>query len=190
MKRVKPIRRARTFVLIAFMIFAAVLGALFLNKFESRRLKPAAPTHPPQMGSRVITLFFAAPDGRGLVREGRKVDACADPVQCIETLLGELINGPVGDLTPTLPPNLMVRSVQVEGKVARIDLGREMLEGLPHGSASEMAAIYSIVNTIAFNVPQVNQVSFLIDGSGVDTLLGHLDLRQPLPPDFTLEKKE
>lgn len=189
MKRVKPVRRARMFVLVAFMIFAAALGALFLDKFESRRLKPVAPTRPPQMGSQVITLFFAAPDGSGLAREGRRVDACADPVQCIETLLSELINGPVGELTPTLPPNVVVRSVRVDGKVARIDLGREILEGLPHGSAAEMAAVYSIVNTIAFNVPQVNQVSFLIDGSGVDTLLGHLDLRQPLPPDFTLEKK-
>lgn len=190
MKRAKPIRRVQAFVLIAFMVFAAVLGALFLNKFEARRLKPAAPSQPRQMGTQVVTLFFAAPDGTGLVREGREIDACADPGQCVETVLEELINGPVGDLTPTLPPNAAIRSVQVNGDLVQVDLGREVVDGLPGGSATEMAAVYSVVNTIAFNVPQVKRVRFLIDGSGVETLLGHLDLRQPLPPDFDLEKKE
>jgi hypothetical protein len=33
-------------------------------------------------------------------------------------------------------------------------------------------------------------VKLLLNGKGVETLKGHIDLREPLVPDFTLEKKQ
>jgi len=101
----------------------------------------------------------------------------------------ELINGPLGDLAPTLPENLTVRSVQVTGDLAVIDLGEEMMTGLPGGSSAEMAAVYSIVDSVAINFPHIKQLKILVDGQAIDTLKGHLDLRGPLKPDFTMEKK-
>jgi spore germination protein GerM len=135
-----------------------------------------------------VTLFFASPDGEGLVREGREIDACGDTAGCVEAVIDELINGPLGELAPALPANATIRGVQVAGDQAVIDLSSGVVEGLPAGSSAEMAAVYSIVDTVSVNFPQIKSVMFLVEGKPVETLKGHLDLRQPLAPDFSLEK--
>jgi len=40
------------------------------------------------------------------------------------------------------------------------------------------------VNALALNVPEINAVQIMINGSEVDTLAGHIDLRQPLEPNM------
>jgi hypothetical protein len=52
-----------------------------------------------------------------------------------------------------------------------------------------MTAVYSIVNTIAVNFPRIKLVKLMHNGKDLETLEGHLDLREPLAPDFTLEKR-
>ena len=191
MKRNNSPRRRMALLFAAFIVFAAILGALMLRKYEQSRLTtPAPPSHPQQAGTLLTTLFFASPDGEGLMREGREVDACDDLAECIETVTDELINGPLGDLAPTLPPGTVVRAVRLDVDKAVIDLSKEFEKGLPAGSSAEIVAVYSIVNTVAVNFPQIKNVAFLIEGKGVETLRGHLDLRQPLVPDFTLEKRQ
>lgn len=178
-----------TVLFIAFLVCAAVLGALIVQKYGERRLPPVAPPHSPQAGTLLVTLFFASAEGDGLVREGREIDACGDPAACVAAVVNELVNGPLGDLAPTLPAATPVRGVQIIGDVARVDLGEELIDGLPAGSNAEMAAVYSIVDTIAVNFPRIRQVQLLIEGKPAETLKGHLDLREPLSPDFSLEKK-
>ena len=39
--------------------------------------------------------------------------------------------------------------------------------------------IYSLVNSIVLNLPEVNAVKILIDGQEELTLAGHIDLRDP-----------
>jgi hypothetical protein len=46
--------------------------------------------------------------------------------------------------------------------------------------------VYSIVNSIALNVPEIQRVGILIDGAAVATLNGHLDTRRPFVPDRSL----
>lgn len=164
-----------------------VLGALIYRKYEMSRLRPAPP-QPREAGALLVALFFAAPDGSGLVREAREIDACLDPAECAEEVLEELINGPVGEKSPTLPPMTTFRSVRVEGDTATVDFGKELAEGLPAGSNAEMAALYSVIDSLAFNFPSIKKVKFLLEGESIKTL-GQLDLSAPLPPDFSLEKK-
>ena len=40
--------------------------------------------------------------------------------------------------------------------------------------------VYTIVNVITVNLPDVQHVQLLVDGREVDTLAGHVDLRRPL----------
>jgi spore germination protein GerM len=174
---------------IAFIVCAAVLGALILKKYEDRHLQPAVPPQPRLEGVFTATLLFASPAGDGLVREGREIDACDDPAECVGVVVAELINGPLGELAPTLPSATSIRDVQVNGDLATIDFGEELVDGLPAGSSAEMAAVYSIIDTVAVNFPRVKRVQLLIDGKPVDTLKGHVDLREPLAPNFNLEKK-
>ncbi len=176
-------------LVIAFIIFAAILGALLLSRYGEREIKPAPPEGQ-RVGTFPVTLFFAAPDDSVLVREGREIDACDSAADCVAELIEELANGPLGELAPTLPATTVVRSVRVDGDLAVVDLGSEIVEGLPGGSHAELLAVYSMVDTIGVNFPRIQRVAFLIDGAPMSTLKGHLDLREPLVPDFTLEKKQ
>lgn len=187
-KRPRHPRRGMTILGFAFVISAAVFGALMLQRYEQRRTPPPAPLQSQESGTVLVTLFFSAPDGTGLVREGREVDACDRPEECIGDVITELAGGPLGDLAPTLPPATAVRGVEVAGDLAVVDLGREFVDGLPAGSSVEMTAIYSIIDTIAVNFPQIRRVGFRIEGRPVPTV-GHLDLGRPLAPDFSLEQK-
>lgn len=189
-RRSKRFRRGPTFVVAAFLVGAAVFGALMVEKYQQSRKIPTAVQPPPAGGSRSVALFFADPETTGLVREGREVDACDALPVCINEVVGELVNGPVGDLGPTLPDTTTVRGVRVAGDLATIDLGRGTVEGLPAGSAAELLAVYSIIDTVAANFPQIRRVAFLVEGAPVETLKGHVDLRRPLPPDFSLVRSD
>jgi sporulation and spore germination protein len=189
MRRSNALRR-KTLLFIAFIVSAAILGALLFRKYEKSRGVPSVPPPAKEAGTIYVTLFFADPSGKGLRREVREIDACDGPAQCGEVVIDELLNGPIGELAPTLPASFSVRTVQVEGATAVIDLEKGSAEGLPEGSSAEMTAVYSIVDSLAFNFPQIRNVKFLVEGAALPTLKGHLDLREPLVPDFGLENRE
>lgn len=187
----KRTSRAKGLILIAFLIFAAVVGVLVFRKYEAARRVAAPPAKTQQVpGTTVVTLFFATEDGEGLMREGRELEVDEQLEDRIDSVVEELVSGPLGSLAPTLPPNTRVLGVQMKGDVARIDFGHELVEGLPSGSSAEMTAVYSVVDTVAVNFPQVKGVQFLVDGAPVAELKGHLDVSHPIAPDFSLEKKE
>jgi spore germination protein GerM len=183
---------AKTILLTAFLVAAVMLGSLMLQKYLARQHTSQAPVQPKPTGTVPVTLFFSASDGTGFVQEARQIEGSCntDISPCIRAILEELANGPLGDLAPTLPQNSSFRSIQIQGNTAVIDLGSEFVAGLPKGSSAEMTAVYSIVNTIAFNYPTIKQVQFLVEGQNVTTLDGHLSLDKPLEPDFQREKHQ
>lgn len=177
-------------VIVAICLLAALLGGLFLKKYTGREPLPeqiAAPAAP-EAGLKTAILFFAAPEGGGLVREAREIEPCSGLEPCAEEVLGELINGPMGDLSPTLPETAMYRGISLDRDIMTVDFGREMPEGIVAGSDAELAAVYSVVNSLAINFPEVKQVRFMVEGRQLETLKGHVDLREPLAPDYTMEK--
>ncbi len=190
MTGVKVQRMGKRLIAIAFVVTALVLGALMLQKYyQAKYRQPAAPVAVETVGTRVITLFFAAPDHAGLIREAREIDACSELAECVTAALQELVNGPMGELNATLPPETIIRSVQVNADLAVIDLGRELREGLPDGRTAELAAVNSMVNTITVNFPAIKKVQFLLEGSAVATLKGHAALTGPIGPDLRMEKR-
>lgn len=187
--RVKKAPKRGVGVLIAaFLILAVALGALLMRKHDMAKMPPSASVTQEQAGSHPVMLFFADMNSTALVREGRELDACDEVSVCLEEILEELINGPVTDLAPVLPPTGMFHSVQLDGGVARVDFAQELLDALPEGSSSEMMAAYSVVNSLALNYPQVKGVLFTLDGKPLQTLKGHLDVSRPIVADFSLEK--
>lgn len=188
MKRRK--NKAKGLLLISFLLFAVVLGALIFRKYHTATGPAAPPPTTAQQGTTVVTLFFGSPDGRGLIREGREVEIEEGLEESIESVIDELVSGPIGSSAPTLPANTRVLGVKVTGNLAQIDFGAELKDGTPSGSAAESAAVYSIVDTVASNFPQVKTVQILVEGAPVETLQGHLDLKEPLPPDYSLEEKQ
>jgi spore germination protein GerM len=173
-------------LLIPFLVIALFFGITIWKKYRAIRDLPDVPQLQLPSGKRTAVLFFVA-DGTRLTREARELDPCNDDVSvCIKDVLEELVNGPVGEFDESLPDGTVINTVRMDGDQAGVDLNKTFVESLPSGSSAEMLAVYSIVDTVATNFPQITKVKISIDGDG-KTLLHHLDLSDPLVPDYTLE---
>ncbi len=172
-------------LLLPFLIVALIFGVMLYRKYRSSTEVPPTPQIQQPGGQRTSILFFVS-GGNRLSREARSMDACADRTECVRSALEELFNGPVGELEEAIPEGVPLNGVQVDGDLATVDLGSSFAELLAGGSAAEMVAVYAIVNTVCTNEPSVTRVRITLDGQ-VATLR-HLDLNEPLTPDYTLER--
>lgn len=128
-----------------------------------------------------VQLYFASKTEFSLGIESREVKGEKSGIQQeIRHALSELIKGPTqADLAPTIPVGTRLRSFYLDKNgIGYADFSNEMIKNHPGGSWGELITIYSIVNTITKNFPQVHQVKLLINGLEVETLRGHLDLRR------------
>ncbi len=135
-----------------------------------------------------IVLFFSSEQADKLVREEREVKAAGEDLKIV--ILQELIKGPEKPgLGRTIPRDVKVLGVTVDKKgLARVDFSREILTSHWGGSMGEIMTVYSVVNTLAI-LPDVQQVRFLVGGEEVETLVGHLDISEPVEPDWDLVEK-
>lgn len=172
-------------VVVPFLVFILFFSTMLWQKYKSSREVPLPSSAQSSIGSRPITLFFSTIDGQ-LARESRDVEACEDDKICLKDILDELCNGPVGELGETVPEGAVVEGVHIEGSLATIDLNRPFVETMLSGSSAEMLAVYSIVNTVTVNFPYVQSVKLNVAGD-THAHLSHLDLSEPLLPDYTLE---
>jgi hypothetical protein len=145
-----------------------------------------APSPEPPRPMRTVTLYFAAADGSGLVAETRQLPDCRAEEECVRATIAALLAGPSGALAPILPPQARLLAVTVTGSEVQLDFSRVLIDSHPGGTLGELLTVYGLVDTVAVNFPQLRQVRLLIEGSAVETLKGHVDLRQPLTPDFGL----
>jgi hypothetical protein len=180
-------RKIHISLLIPFVIVAMVFGGLIWKKMQNSREVPPAPQINQPTVERKGVLFFVA-GGTRLARESRELESCSDTAECVKNLLDELFSGPVGDLDEPLPEGSEVSAVRVEGDLAVIDVTRPFVSNLPVGSSAEMLAVYSIVNTVCVNYPQIARVRITIEGNA-KAALNHLDLSDPLSPDYSLEQE-
>ncbi len=67
------------------------------------------------------------------------------------------------------------------GQLAVIDLRGPFVNGHPSGVEVESLTLASILGTLHANLPQIEQVRFLVDGQPRETLAGHADLLRIYP---------
>ncbi|MFH1029254.1 MAG: GerMN domain-containing protein [Pseudomonadota bacterium] len=182
----QPCKQINISLLIPFFAIALVFGFILSQKYRASREVPPVPQMQQPAGKRTAVLFFVA-DGTRLVREARELGPCEDIAVCLKEVLGELTNGPLGEFDEAVPEGTVINSVRIDGDLAGVDLNRTFSEALPSGSSAEMLAVYSIVDTITINFPQITRVKLTIEGND-NTLLRHLDLSDPLVADYTLEQ--
>lgn len=127
-------------------------------------------------------LFF--PTDGGLVRaERRKLEVTADPRDRIRKLVGALLAGPKAPgRYPVFPEGVKLGSVLLTPDgTAYLDLSWPgHTEPPPSGSQEEGQRVWSLVNTVTYNVEQAQRVVLLWDGGQRDTFAGHLDTSGPL----------
>ncbi|NLC53548.1 MAG: hypothetical protein GX770_06240 [Firmicutes bacterium] len=132
-------------------------------------------------------LYFATPNNEELsfTPEFRVLPELEGKSKVIKArmILGELAKGP-GEgsaLLPCLPGGDWVQDIRLAGTRAVIDVRSELGTFINGGGASELLAIYSLVNTLAVNL-NLKEVTILVDGLKNATLGGHFLLSDPIKP--------
>jgi spore germination protein GerM len=187
--------RRRVSTAVAIGIAAVALGWALMTGL-SRVLRTAAPPEPidapaqqaapppptPAVPRIKATLFFASTDGLSLVPVEQEIPLAQGTVAQARALLeAQLAASAPDSLSSTIPQGTKLRGVYVsERNEAFVDLDSTVRAKHPGGSMNELFTVYTIVNAIATNLPDIQQVQLLIDGHEVDTLAGHVDLRRPL----------
>ncbi len=135
-----------------------------------------------------VLIYYPAARRDGLIGEPREIFKTAAPGDRAKQILADLISGPATDEgLRALPPGTRLRQVFVmEDGTAYVDFSSDLKQGIAGGTVEELLTVYSIVNSVTLNIPEIRRVGILINGKSVDTLNGHLDLRRPLPPDSSL----
>jgi Sporulation and spore germination len=132
-----------------------------------------------------FNLYFPAAGG-GLQPEARELRVAAAPKDRVRKVVEALLAGPqTPGLARPMPEGVTVGSVQLGADgIAYVDLRwPESPDPPPGGSTEEIQRVYSIVDSVALNVPEVRGVALLWNGVQRDTFSGHLDLSRPLAPD-------
>ncbi len=88
-----------------------------------------------------------------------------------------------GGFRPTVPVAEAdsVQAKQLGGELAVIDLHSTFVNQHPSGVEVESLTLRSILGTLHANLPQIEQVRFLVDGQARETLAGHADLLRMYP---------
>lgn len=140
----------------------------------------------PSQELKVATLFFVE-GGSGLLAPcevSLPLTGAVDSDAAI--IISRYLQGPSceGLVSPFLDGTTLRAVFLLKGDIAVVDLsGRAAAGG---GSATETLRVYGLVNTLASNLGQIRSVRLLVDGREVETLLGHLDLMRPIPPEPSL----
>ena len=166
----------------------AILWALFIvlparYPAEPEQMSDPARTQTAETAERRITahLFFIAEDGLQLVSiEQDVIYGEGEAEQASRILEAQLGPAPPPYLSP-IPAGTMLRTVFVSDRgEAFVDLSPEVRSAHPGGSRNELFTVYAIVNALTANLPAITAVQIMINGQEVDSLAGHVDLRQPL----------
>lgn len=132
---------------------------------------------------RAVVVYFALPDGAQLV--GERYWVGARPVGVGE-VLAMLLDGPAtGGLLAPVPAGTRVLRWELDGGTIWVDFSEELIRRHPGGSAGEVITIYAIVNTLT-ELDGIRRVGIMVEGQPLETLVGHLDLSEPLARDATL----
>jgi len=128
------------------------------------------------------TLYFASEDGLLLVPAERDVPLAEGVIAQARSILeAQLAAEPTAPLVSAIPKGSTLRGIFISQRnEAFVDLDPVIRTAHPGGSHQELMTVYTIVNALLTNLPNLQEVQILIGGQEADTLAGHVDLRRPL----------
>lgn len=132
------------------------------------------------------TLFYVSEDGLALVPLRREVPFAEPVVEQARQVVEAQIRPPDPPLASAIPTGTTLRAIYMsEAGDVFVDLSGAVTSGHTGGSLDELFTVYTLVNALTVTLPSVARVQILVDGREVDTLAGHVDLRNPLPKNLT-----
>lgn len=190
--------------ILIFGILAAgilVAGLYYFSKYQKALFRKTSPRadeaartqlreealQPASAPTQLITLYFPSYTDDKLYPETRSLALAAGDTDRIRQVLLALIEGSHQGRPSSLPPSTTIRGVFLSSEgTAFIDLSQDAVANLQPGIESETLAVYSIVDSLAANVPDVKRVKILVQGQEAQTLDGNVDLTNYFVPNTSL----
>lgn len=192
-KRKKKSQKKSSMGKILLFLIPIGIGLAVLYLFHQEilnSLKPWVEKRRPVAQKKEVLLYFSDPEGEYLIGEKREILKRSEVKEEAKEAIVELIKGPRGKLFPTLPPRTKLLALQLDEKgLAKVSFDKSLSKDHPGGSSAEMMTTYSIVNSLTLNFSQIKRVQILIEGKAIETISGHLSLKQPVSPKPDLIKK-
>ncbi len=184
-------KRTIFFSVLALIAVVAVLGVIVIRSANSpdreRTGKTESPVSLKPSQTTLTHLYFSDQDNHFLIAEERSLKHPANPAFFAKRIVEALIKGPQLGLVRTIPKSTKIRAIYVtQDGICYVDLTSTIADQHPGGIKSELLTVYSIVNSIVLNVPEVEAVKILINGSESKTLAGHIDLQVPVKANMLL----
>ena len=134
----------------------------------------------PRSDNVLTHLYFADRQNLYLKSEQRVVSRSDDSGEFARAIIKALIKGPQRGLTRTIPVGTELNAIYITpDNVCYVDFSEAVKKKHPGGSNSEMLTIFSVVNSLILNVPEIKRVKILIQGHEAPTLAGHITLQVP-----------
>jgi hypothetical protein len=188
-------RRTAT-ILVA--VSAAILLLALALALRARRARPQAGDAPVETApAQTVETAAAWPatlwlpsESERLAPESVEVESGSDPEARAAALASALlVRRPEPPLDALFPGEVAVARLLVTGGTAYVDLRPADGAADPPstGSNAELLRVYSIVHTLARNVPEIERVVLLWNGTQRAGFPGHVDTGHPLVPIAGLE---
>jgi len=180
---------------VALGFFVDVVGrvqSMMRNDHETEEnpfKPPTQPLYAPTDPAINVKIFFPAASGETLLTaEDEMIFKSSELGNRAKQILQKIQDGPHDEkMVPSLPKDTKLQDLFIsEQGIAFIDFSNAIAANHPGGVLNELATIYSIVNSLAYNLPEIKQVKILIGGVEKETLAGHCLLLLPLEMDLSI----
>jgi spore germination protein GerM len=188
----KTRKKKKTFRLF-FILGAVLIGGGFLAfmfwALSDTIFPPDAEEAAAKRERKEVVLYFSDANERFLVAEKRLIPKGKNTAAQAEEIVRALIEGPKLGQIRTIPAGVKLQGVRIADGTATLNFDNPFIEQHPGGTASEVATVYSLANTLTQNLTEIKKVRFQVGGKDVTTIKGHVDLREPIFPNKDLVKQ-
>jgi spore germination protein GerM len=188
----KTRKKKKTFRLF-FILGAVLIGGGFLAfmfwALSDTIFPPDAEEAAAKRERKEVVLYFSDANERFLVPEKRLIPKGKNAEAQAEEIVKALIEGPKLGQIRTIPAGAKLQGLRIADGTATLNFDNPFIEQHPGGTASEVATVYSLANTLTQNLTEIKKVRFQVGGKDVTTIKGHVDLREPIFPNKDLVKQ-
>jgi hypothetical protein len=150
---------------------------------------PQAPLYEPTDPQVEVRIFFAATNNDVLIRtRTMTIFESAEIANQARQIIDHLIQGPGNpNLFSALPADTRLNHIFIsENGTAYVDFNSALADNHPGGIMPEQATVFSIVNSLVYNLEGIDRVKILIGGAEKETLAGHCLLLLPFETDLSI----
>ena len=175
-KKKKTMRKSLLFLIVTTIVACLILFFIILFEY----VFPPTQKNVTKKEKQEVVLYFSDANERFLIPEKRYITKEESPEDKAKEIVKALLDGSKMKLVNTFPEKATLESIKIDNRqIAYVSFDENLIKFHPGGSASEMATIYSLVNSLTRNISSIKGVKLLIGGKEVESIKGHIDTKQP-----------